>query len=284
MNAPLPGVLSIQSQVVYGHVGNSAAQFALQRLGVSVWALPTVLFSNHPGHGGFTGRALPAEDLATLIDGLAGRGILNGLQAILSGYLGAGDQARVVADAVAKARAAAPDLLYCCDPVIGDEGKGAYVQPGVADALCNTLLPLADLAKPNAFELAWLTGKPVEDPASAATAARALGVPLVIVSSVPMPPDNRAIGAMAVTAHEAWLVSAPRLAAPPPGTGDLFTALILGHLLTGQSSPDALARAASSLDHLLDNHARQTDGPDLPLIAGQHHLVAEPHLRVVSVV
>ena len=167
-------VLSIQSTVTYGRVGNRAAVFALERLGHEVWPIDTVAFSNHPAHGGFRGRVVPAAEVSALVEGLDARGVLGRCDAVLSGYLGEPETAAVVADAVARVRAANPAALYCCDPVIGEVGRGVYVRAGIADAFRERLVPLADIVTPNPFELELLTGIAPSTLEGARAAARAL--------------------------------------------------------------------------------------------------------------
>lgn len=268
-----PRVLSIQSEVAAGHVGNGAARFALQRLGVDVVALPTVLFSNHPGHGGFAGRAVPVADLEALLEGLTARGFLDGIDAVLSGYLGEAAQAECVREAVRTVKRRNPGALYLLDPVFGDEG-GAYARPGVAEAMARHLLPLADIVAPNRFELASLSSRRIESAADAAAAARALGRPLVLATSVPC--AGGAIGTAAVTAAEAFLASAPRAAHAPSGTGDLLAALFLGWRLKGAAIGEALGRAAGAVTDLI---ALSGDAKDLALVAGQDRL-SEARLEV----
>jgi len=176
-------ILSIQSEVVYGHVGQGAARFALQRLGHEVWALPTVLFSSHAGYSRVEGEAISADLLRRLLDGLEGNGWLARGDAVLSGYLGSADQADVVADAVSSMKRLNPQALYCLDPVLGDDGR-AYASPGDAEAIARQLLPIADIVTPNAFELLQLAALPVRDRADAIVAAKRLGRPLVLVTSV----------------------------------------------------------------------------------------------------
>lgn len=257
-------VLAIQSEVVYGHVGNGAARFALQRLGLDVLALPTVLFSNHPGHGGFTGEVTPVERLEALLTGLDERGWLAGCAGVLSGYLGEADQAGIVAEAVARVREANPDALYLCDPVFGDEG-GIYARQGVAEAMALKLLPIADIATPNRFELETLSRCPVTNAESAIEAARTLGVPLVLATSVPREEE---IATLAVMPADAWGSAAPRLPHPPHGTGDLLAALFLAHRLGGATIPRALRLASSSVDHMI-RMAVRFGADEMPLIAAQ---------------
>ena len=270
----VPVVLSIQSEVVRGHVGNGAARFALQRIGVDVWAVPTVVLSNHPGHGRFAGEAVPAARLADLIAGLDAHGWLTRCDGELSGYLGAADQARVVAETVRRVKAANPRALYLCDPVFGDDG-GAYAQPGVAEAMARDLLPLADIVTPNRFELASLTSKKIVDPTSAVAAARTLGKREVVVTSVPF--DGGLIGTVAVTGDEAWGTAAPRLDGVPHGSGDLLAALYLGQRLKAMAPREALEFAASAVDCVLKaSVAARAD--ELALVAAQANLAEPAHL------
>ncbi len=266
-------VLSIQSEVAAGHVGNSAARFVLQRMGIDVVALPTVLFSNHPGHGGFRGQAIPAVDLAGLIEGLDERGFLAGVDAVISGYLGSAEQAGIVADAVRLVKRQNGDVLYLLDPVFGDD-SGAYARPGVADAMRQDLLPLSDIVAPNRFELASLSGRAVIDDRSAVAAARSLGRTLVLATSIPC---GEAIGTAVVTAQTAFLASAPRLASAPSGTGDTLAAMFLGRLLQGCDPEAALGLAASAIDRLISNSARRKD---IALVRHQAMLTAEDRLPV----
>ncbi|BCW87430.1 Pyridoxal kinase PdxY [Alphaproteobacteria bacterium SO-S41] len=262
-----PRVLSIQSEVVHGHVGNAAARFALQRLGVDLLALPTVLFSNHPGHGGFSGGVTPVAELDALLEGLEARGFLDGVDAVLSGYLGSADQAETVRAAVLSVKRRNPGAIYLLDPVFGDEG-GAYARPGVAEAMAKHLLPLADIVTPNRFELASLTSRRIEDAAAAVSAARTLGRKLVLATSVPGAADE--IGTAAITPDRAWLAMAARAAHAPSGTGDLLAALFLGWQLKGEDVPAALARATGAVAALI---AASGTAKDLALIAGQDALL-----------
>ena len=261
-------VLSIQSEVVQGHVGNAAARFALQRLGLDVLALPTVLFSNHPGHGGFRGGATPAGELNALLEGLEARGFLDRVDAVISGYLGDAEQAETVRAAVLSVKRRNPHARYLLDPVFGDEG-GAYARPGVAEAMAKLLLPLADIVTPNRFELASLTSRRIEDAAAAVSAGRTLGRKLVLATSVPA--SGGRIGTAAIAADKVWLTTATRVAHAPSGTGDLLAALFLGWLLKDEPLPEALARATGAVAELI-----VASGPakDLALIAGQDALLS----------
>lgn len=268
-------VLCLNSHVAYGYVGNDAAGFCLRRLGVEAWQIDTVALSNHPGYGACTGRVVPAEDLRALVDGVAARGVLQATDALLSGYLGAAEQAAVVAHAGRTLRAANPRALVIADPVMGDSGPGLYVARAVAEALAREVVPQADVVTPNAFELAWLTGRTVTGRDDALAAARALldtGPRLAIVTSIPAGAD--ALGLLAVTAERAWALSVPRLNFPvaPNGAGDAIAGLIAGHLTRGAAPDQALAAAGNAIHRVLEA-TRDTGRRELALPQAQDALV-----------
>jgi pyridoxine kinase len=278
MACPAPKrVLSIQSEVVHGYVGNTAVRFVLQRLGVEVLALPTVLFSNHPGHGGFRGRATAPEDLRALLEGLDERGFLDRIDAVLSGYLGIPEHADIVRDAVVLLKRKRPGTLYMLDPVFGDD-SGPYARPGVAEAMGRDLLPLADIVTPNRFELATLAGRPVATETDAIAAARALDRPLVLATSVPC--NDGRIGTAAVTASQAWIARTARIDNPPNGIGDLLAALFLADRLTGADLPTALGHSAGIIDRLI---AASPASKDVRLVEAQAALAMGESLTVFPV-
>lgn len=263
-------VLSIQSDVVYGHVGNGAARFALQRLGHEVWALPTVHLSSHAGYPTVAGETVATDLLKRLIEGLSANGWLACCDAVLSGYLGVREQAAVVADAVRRVKHANPNATYCLDPVFGDAGR-AYAKPGVAEAMARELLPLADIVTPNVFELSSLTSIAIRNPHDASAAAERLGRPIVVATSVPV--EHGRIGTLAWSRDETWLASTPLLENPPHGSGDLFAALFLAHHCSGCGLRDALARATASVFAIL----RASEGQnEMPLIARQDAIESAP--------
>jgi pyridoxine kinase len=264
-------VLSFQSEVVYGHVGQGAARFALQCLGHEVWAVPTVELSSHAGYPTVAGEPVAADLMARLVGGLEANGWLAGCDAVLSGYLGGADQAAVVADAVGRVKRANPRALYCLDPVFGDDGR-PYAKRGVAEAMAGTLLPLADVVTPNAFELSSLAGVPVRDPAQALAAARQLGRTCVVATSIPDGADR--IGALAVARAEAWFASTPRLEGVPRGAGDLLAALFLGRRLEESAVEDALVRAVATVFHMLGASVR-AGLCEMPLVA-ERQAICQP--------
>jgi pyridoxine kinase len=240
--------LSIQSEVVYGHVGNAAARFALQCLGHEVWALPSVLLSSHAGYAKVEGEAVSATLLARLLEGLDANGWLSTCDAVISGYLGSAEQAEVVADAVRRVKHGNAKALYCLDPVFGDDGR-AYAKPGVAQAMARVLLPLADIVTPNGFELSVLTGVTVASVADALSGARRLGRSTVLATSVSLGANR--LGTLVLHEGEAWIASTPKLSVVPHGAGDLLAALFVGRLLIGHTAEGALELAVRALFHVL---------------------------------
>ena len=277
----MASVLSVQSRVAYGHVGNTAAVFPLQRLGIEAWALDTVAFSNHTGHGQWRGAAVPAADLAALFDGIAALGVLPRIDAVLSGYLGDVATGPVLLDIVGQVRAANPQALFCCDPVIGDIDTGSYVTEGIAEFFRDRALALADIATPNCFELEYLTGRRIANVGEAVEAAAALrdrGPGVVLVTSLDRPLDR--IAMLAAGPGGAWLVETPRLPVMLNGCGDVAAALFLGRLLRGEALPEALAATAGSLHAVIAETVR-LGRYELALVAAQDELVA-PSLRLTA--
>jgi pyridoxine kinase len=266
-------VLSIQSGVVYGHVGNSTAQFCLQRLGHEVWRIDTVRFSNHPGHGGMVGDVTDAAEITRLVDGLSVRGWIPACDALLTGYLGAADQGPVVLETARRLRAANPAALWLLDPVIGDHGR-VFVKPGIPEFMRDQAAPVADIMTPNAFELAWLTGMrtdSVEDAIAASLRLRGDGHAVVVATGIAAP--GGAIATLAVHDGGVEAVTTPRIDIAVSGTGDSFAALFLARLLRTRNVADALGHASSAVCALLRATAAARSR-ELELIAAQDALVA----------
>lgn len=270
-----PLVLSIQSRVAYGHVGNGAAVLPLQRMGFEVITLDTVQLAHHPGYGGFVGRFEEPALLGETLGSLERIGVLQRCVAVLSGYLGTAAMADVVEDAVRRVRRLRPDALYCCDPVIGDTHTGVFVRPGIEEVFRERLAPVADLLVPNVFELARLSGLAVADQDGALRAAdrlRERGAAAVVASGLPVAGQAERIGMLAVDGEAAWLVATARRPLILHGTGDAFSALVLGHRLGGRSLAEALAAAAAAMAALVDRTVEE-GGPELALIAAQDDLL-----------
>lgn len=246
----LPGaVIVISSHVVRGTVGNRAVVFALETLGHPVWALPTVILPWHPGHGRSTRITIPDAEFHSVIDDLAQAPWAGEVRAVLSGYLGSAGQADGVARLVTALRARNPDLVYACDPVIGD-AEGLYVPEATATAIRDRLLPLASLATPNRFELAWLAGAALETNAAILDAALGLGPSRVLVTSA-IPMMNGGTGNLYLSGNHALLAEHRLIENPPNGTGDLLTAVFLARLLEGLSEERALQMATASVFEII---------------------------------
>jgi len=270
----MPTVLSLQSRVAYGHVGNAASVFPLQRLGIEAWALDTVAFSNHTGHGRWRGSIIAAAEIASLFDGIADLGILPRIDAVLSGYLGDAATGPVLLDIVERVRGANPEVLFCVDPVIGDVETGSYVTEGIAEFFRDRALAIADIVTPNHFELEYLTGGKVAslaEAASAAAALRARGPSIVLITSLDAAPDR--VTMLAAGPDGAWAVETPRLPVVLNGCGDVTAALFLAHLLRGESLPDALALTAAAIFAVIETTLR-LDRYELALVAAQDELLS----------
>jgi pyridoxine kinase len=262
-------VLSIQSQVAGARVGNSVAAFAMERLGVRVFQLPTTILGRRPDHGAPGGGALPAATLASILDGLAEDGLFAEIDAVLSGYLGQADHAAVIVDAVTRIKAANPKALFICDPVLGDEGK-LFVSEGIADAVMNGLVPHADWLMPNAFELGLLTSTTIDGLETARKAARRIGKP-VLVSSIR---TAIGLGNLLCAPQSEWFCETARLPRAPKGTGDLLSALYVGRRVRGDAPAIALEGATGSVyDVIVRSLAAESE--DL-LLPGAQDVLSDP--------
>ena len=279
-------ILSIQSHVVYGHVGNSAAVFPLQRLGHEVWPIHTVQFSNHTGYGDFEGEVFGPHMIGACVAGLARRGVLGKCDGVLSGYIGSVEAGVPVLEAARRVKAANPDALYCCDPVIGDMDRGVYVRDGVASFMRERAVPAADIITPNQFEVEQLVGFPLTGAADLSRALKllhGLGPRLVLVTSLTMPDVPE--GKLDLTVSDGrlvWMLRTPRLGIAASGAGDCIAALFFAHYLVTRSPAEALSQAASSVHGLL----RRTmigGGKELALVAAQEEFVRPTQIFVPQV-
>ncbi|CAA9363810.1 MAG: Pyridoxal kinase [uncultured Nocardioidaceae bacterium] len=274
-------ILSIQSSVAYGYAGNSAAVFPLQRLGVEVWPVLTVHFSNNTSYDGVRGPLLRAADISEVVQGIEDRGVLGDCDAVLSGYQGAEEVGQVVLQSVAKVKGHNPEAVYCCDPVMGDVGRGFFVRPGIPEFMRDQVVPACDIATPNQFELDFLTGREtatMADVLAAADQLREVGPHTVLVTSVRTDDDPAdTLGMAAVSPDGAWVVRTPELPLTPTGTGDVTAALFLAHLLGTQEAPTALARTASSVFGILQATA-DLGRREIALVAAQD-VIADPPMQ-----
>jgi pyridoxine kinase len=273
-------ILSIQSSVAYGYVGNSAVTFPLMRMGVEVWPVITVHFSNHTGYGAWRGPLLSAADLSDVVRGIDERGVLGEVDAVLSGYQGGEDIGEMILDAVALVKLRNPAAIYCCDPVLGDADRGCYVRPGIPELMRQRVVPAAQIITPNQFELESLTGLPTSTTVellSAADAASRLGPEVVLVTSVVREDAQPGtIDMVAVDAGGAWLVTTPRLPQAFTGSGDVTAATFLTSLLEMRDVSKALAHTAAVIYGLLEVTAA-SGRAELALITAQEELIHPSH-------
>ncbi len=275
------GIISIQSHVAYGHVGNSAAVFPLQRLGHEVWPVNTVLFSNHTGYGAWRGRVMPITDVREVLAGVEERGGFDRAKAVLSGYLGSAELGGAVLETVSLVQARRPDALYVCDPVMGDIGRGFFVAEGIPAFFKHQAVPRAQIITPNQFELAYLAAQELQslaDVLAAARLVREMGPKLVMVTSLELRERPGELGVLAETAGGTWVVWTPKLDVQLNGTGDAFTALTLAYWLATGGDPAATLEAAASAMFALVDATWQAGERELTLVAAQDRL-AEPPRR-----
>ena len=280
-------ILSIQSSVVYGHVGNSAAVFPLQRLGVEVWPINTVHFSNHTGYGSWGGSVVPPAVVEDIIRGLSERGVLPLCDGLLSGYMGDVTLGRVILDLVQRVRAVHPSAAYCLDPVMGDIDRGFYVRPGISELMRDEALPLATIITPNQFELEFLAGHPVIDLQSTIAAVNRLrdrGPSVVLVTSLSRTDsDPNLIEVLVADEQSAFLIATPRLPLSVNGAGDATAAIFFAHWLMGNPLAVALEKTVNSVFAMLALTAEK-NAREIQLIGAQDQIANPPaRFRAVKV-
>ncbi|MDR6298683.1 pyridoxal kinase PdxY [Pantoea dispersa] len=277
----MKNILAIQSHVVYGHAGNSAAEFPMRRMGANVWPLNTVQFSNHTQYGHWTGTVMPATHLTDIVSGIAAIDRLKTCNAVLSGYLGSAEQGEQILEIVRQVKAANPDAWYFCDPVMGHPEKGCIVAPGVAEFHCKQAMPASDLIAPNLLELEMLSGQTVANVEQAVVAARALiaqGPRVVLVKHLARAGRcSDRFEMLLVTADQCWHISRPLVdfgVRQPVGVGDLTSGLLLVDLLHGKSLQDALEHVTAAVyEVMLKTH--EMGEYELQLVAAQD-AIAQP--------
>jgi pyridoxine kinase len=280
-------ILSIQSHVAYGHVGNASATFPLQRLGCEVWAVHTVQFSNHTGYGAWKGRVFDAPMIDELVDGIADRGVLPRCNGVLSGYMGSADIGNAILSAAARVKSANPSALYCCDPVIGDVGRGVFVRPGIPEFMRDQALPAADILTPNQFELDFLSGVstttlPLAKQAVLSLLARGPKVMLVTSLLTEETPDD-CVDLLATAGQGFFRVRTPRLGLSINGAGDAIAALFFFYWLKSGDVAEAVARAASAVFGLL-KRTEDAGSREILLIDAQDELVTPSTLFTAQAV
>jgi pyridoxine kinase len=269
-------ILSIQSHVAYGHVGNASAVFPMQRLGVEVWPIHTVQFSNHTGYGAWKGRVFDGPMIDEVMEGIADRGVLPKCEGVLSGYMGSADIGEAILSAVHRVRAANSKALYCCDPVIGDVGRGVFVRPGIPEFMRDKAVPAADIITPNLFELALLTGQEIttpEDLTKALARAHKLGPRVILVTSLILADTPADALDILVSAPEGlFRLRSPRLEINVNGAGDAIAALFFVHLLKDRKAAKAMQMAASSVYGILRETLKE-GSRELLTIAAQDEII-----------
>ncbi|NHB95526.1 pyridoxal kinase PdxY [Photorhabdus stackebrandtii] len=279
----MKNILSIQSHVVFGHAGNSAAEFPMRRMGVNVWPLNTVQFSNHTQYAQWKGCVMPADHLTEIVQGIEEIEQLKSCSAVLSGYIGSPEQGSHIIDIVKRVKAANPDAWYFCDPVMGHPEKGCIVVPGVADFLCEKALPVSDIIAPNLLELETLSMQKVTNVEQVVTAARSLcerGPDVVLVKHLSRA-GYRAdrFEMLLVTQKHSWHVS--RLLVDfgerqPVGVGDLTSGLLLVNLLKGESLQTALEHVAAAVYEVMIT-TKDMNEYELQIVAAQDRMVTPDH-------
>lgn len=269
-------LLSIQSHVAYGHAGNSAAVFPLQRLGVEVWPVHTVQFSNHTGYGSWKGEVFGAALIGDVVSGIEQRGVLGECDGVLSGYMGGADIGGAILEAVATVRRANPSARYCCDPVIGDVGRGVFVRSGIPEFMKDKAVPAADIITPNQFELDYLSGRESRTWAQARDAVKAvhdLGPRAILVTSLhtDSTPED-AIDLIASDESGMFLVRTPRLALTINGAGDAIAAMFFVHYLRSGKIAEALSRAASAIFGVLTKTV-EAGAREIQIVIAQDEIV-----------
>lgn len=269
-------LISIQSHVAYGHVGNSAAVFPLQRMGVEVWPVHTVQFSNHTGYGDAKGQVFDAGLIRDVVAGIAARGVLGECDGVLSGYMGSADTAEAIFECVATVKQANPSARYCCDPVIGDVGKGVFVRKGIPELMKTRALPLADIVTPNQFELDYLSGRGSATLAQACDAVRAvhdLGPRVVLVTSLHTAETPASeLDMLASDETGVFRVRTPKLDVVASGAGDAVAAVFFAHYLRTGKIDAALANAASAIFGVLTRTA-EAGASEIQVVTAQDEIV-----------
>jgi pyridoxine kinase len=274
-------ILSIQSSVAYGHVGNSAAVFPLQRIGVEVWPVHTVHFSNHTGYGAWRGMIFSAETVAEVIQGIEERGVLHECDGVLSGYMGDASLGEVILDAFSRVLRANPSAVYCCDPVMGDVERGFFVRPGIPEFMRDRAVPSATIITPNQFELEYLADRAVTDLESALASVDQVmaGGPSVVLVTSLRRGDGRGdqIEMLAVDSGGAFTIETPLLPVNVNGAGDMTAALFFAHWRKSGSIQIALELTTGAVFGVLEATVA-AGAREIQLIKGQES-IANPFRR-----
>ncbi|POY47050.1 pyridoxal kinase PdxY [Avibacterium paragallinarum] len=271
-------LLSIQSHVVYGYAGNKSATFPMQLLGIDVWALNTVQFSNHTQYGQWTGMVMPPEQIGEIVQGIDNIGQLHKCDAVISGYIGSAEQVEEIIHAVQKVKSRNPNAVYLCDPVMGHPDKGCIVADGVKENLINLAMAKADIIAPNLVELRELSGLPVENFAQAIEAVKAIlakGPKKVLVKHLSkVGQDPSQFEMLLANEQGIWHISRPlhQFAKEPVGVGDLTAGLFMANLLNGKSDVEAFEHTANAVNDVM-TVTQQQDNYELQIVAAREQIV-----------
>ncbi|MFU2079720.1 pyridoxal kinase PdxY [Avibacterium endocarditidis] len=271
-------LLSIQSHVVYGYAGNKSATFPMQLLGIDVWALNTVQFSNHTQYGQWTGMVMPPAQIGEIVQGIDNIGQLHQCDAVISGYIGAAEQVEEIINAVQKVKSRNPNAVYLCDPVMGHPDKGCIVADGVKENLINLAMAKADIITPNLVELRELSGLPVENFAQAIEAVKVIlskGPKKVLVKHLSKVGQDPSKFEMLLANREGiWHISRPlhQFKKEPVGVGDLTAGLFMANLLNGKSDVEAFEHTANAVNDVM-TVTQQQDNYELQIVAAREQIV-----------
>ena len=265
-------VLCLSSQVARGYVGGNAARIALERMGHECWLLPTVILSNHPGYARFAGEQVPPGRLRAMVEAMEANGWLGDVDAVMTGYMPGVEHVALAADTVALVKQSNSELTYLCDPILGDDPGGLYIDEDVASAIRDELIPLSNIATPNRFELEWLSGKSAKRAKTATPQAVALGPSCMLVTSL-AGEDPKNLVNLLIGEKGASVTSVTKRKNAPHGVGDLMAALFIGALLNGVSQQDALARATGGVEAALE---ASKGADELQLATSTEWATAEP--------
>ncbi len=282
-NTKCQHVLSIQSHVVWGHAGNSAAILPMQRMGINVNPIHTVHFSNHTGYGHFLGEIMPPSIITDSVQGLEENGFIHNINAVLSGYTASPLVGETIASAVQKVRSHNADAIYCCDPVLGDVGRGIYVRDGVADMIKHTLVPIADIITPNHFEAEFLSGHALDSVEKALQFCDTIiadGTSRVVITSFNAASTPAGtIQCIAADKHGKYILTKPKVTTGHKdnftGSGDVFTSLFLASTLQGKTTVEALEHTASAI-HAIYEVTAKNGRHELDIISAQDYVPHPP--------
>jgi pyridoxine kinase len=270
-------ILSIQSHVAYGHVGNAAAVFPMQRLGVDVWPIHTVQFSNHTGYESWKGEVFSGRVIREVLQGIADRGVLPTCDGVVSGYLGHVSIGAAVLEAARKVKDANPKAMYCCDPVLGEIGSGMYVRQGIPEFMRDCAVPAADIVTPNQFELEYLASGMVrtgQDFRAAVEALHAMGPRVVVVTSLRL--NDTPEGSIEIAVSELGAIArlrTPLLPLSISGAGDVLAAVFFVHFLRTGDAKTSLIKAGSSVYGILEQTLKAGSG-EIMIVGGQDEFVS----------